>query len=343
MGDASILSERDAKGRLSHAVPARATVRAALSAVLERPRFVTSRTARPVLPLLLLGGAVLFWGSSFVAIKVALGSFPPMAVMWLRMIVATIAFAPFWRRVPRPKYLAGDWKVLTIAALFIPCLYYLLEGFAVRFTTSSQAGVISAIVPLLVAAGAWVLFRERLGWRAGVAIALSLVGVGVLSFAGVPQASAPNPVLGNVLELLAMFAAAGSMLAVKHLSTRYDPWLLTGMQAAVGVVFFAPFALAEHPSTWLAATPVAWACIAYLGVFVSLGAFGLYNSALKTMPATRAALAVNVVPAVAMLLGWLLLGEALTVWQLGACAVIVGAVVFAELSTPIELPRGDIT
>ena len=76
---------------------------------------------------------------------------------------------------------------------------------------------------------------------------------------------------------------------------------------------------------------------------MSLGAFGLYNSALKTMPATRAALAVNVVPAVAMLLGWLLLGEALTVWQLGACAVIVGAVVFAELSTPIELPMGDIT
>jgi len=302
-----------------------------------------SSSKRPVLPLVLLGVAVLFWGTSFVAIKVALVSFPPMAVMWLRMIVATVAFAPFWRRVPRPEYRAGDWKVLSAAALCIPCFYYLFEGFAVRFTTSSQAGVISAILPLMVAGGAWVLFREQLGWRAGLAIALSLVGVGVLSFAGAPQASAPNPVLGNVLELLAMVAAAGSMLAVKHLSARYDPWLLTGMQAAVGAVFFAPFALAEHPARWLAATPVAWGCVAYLGIFVSLGAFGLYNSALKTMPASRASLAVNLVPAVAMLAGWALLGEALTAWQLGACAVIVGAVVFAELGSPVEVPMGDIT
>jgi drug/metabolite transporter (DMT)-like permease len=301
------------------------------------------RTSRRTLPLVLLGGAVLFWGTSFVAIKVALQSFAPMAVMWLRMAVATIAFLPFWRRVPRPEYQSGDWKVLSLAALCIPCLYYLLEGYAVRFTTSSQAGVISAIVPLLVAGGAWVVFRERLSWRAGAAIALSLAGVAVLSLAGAPQPTAPNPVLGNVLELLAMVSAAGSMLAIKHLSIRYDPWLLTGMQAAVGVVFFAPFALASQPAAWLSAPPVAWGCVAYLGVFVSLGAFGLYNSALKIMPATRASLAINLIPAVAVLAGWLVLGEALTVWQLAACAVIVGAVVYAELgSEPIE-PVGEIT
>ena len=301
------------------------------------------RAPRPILPLVLLGGAVLFWGTSFVAIKIALESFPPMAVMWLRMVVATVAFAPFWRRVPRPEYRSGDWKVLAIAALCIPCFYYLFEGFAVLFTTSSQAGVISAILPLMVAGGAWLLFRERLSWRSGVAIALSLVGVGVLSFAGVAQPSAPNPVLGNVLELLAMVAAAGSMLAVKHLSVRYDPWLLTGMQAAVGAVFFLPFALAAHPTTWFSAQPAAWASVGYLGVFVSLGAFGFYNSALKTMPASRASLSVNLVPAVAVLAGWLVLGEALTLWQLAACAVIVGAVLYAELGNPIEVPVGDIT
>ena len=76
---------------------------------------------------------------------------------------------------------------------------------------------------------------------------------------------------------------------------------------------------------------------------MSLGAFGLYNSALKILPANRASLAINVIPAVAVLAGWLALGEALTVWQLAACAVIVGAVVYAELGSPIEMPMGDIT
>lgn len=84
-------------------------------------------------------------------------------------------------------------------------------------------------------------------------------------------------------------------------------------------------------------------CVAYLGIAVSLGAFGLYNSALKLMPASRASLAVNVVPAVALLAGWAVLGESLSWVQLAGCAVIVGAVIFAESGpdpVPAEEPLG---
>jgi len=291
-------------------------------------------------PLLYLAGTVLFWGTSFAAIKTAYGSFSPMMVMWLRMTVATLVFLPFWRRVPRPQYRPGDWKFLTLAVLFIPCLYYLLEGYAVRLTTSSQAGVISAIMPLMVAAGAWLLLGERLSWQSGAGIGVSIIGVAILSSAGAAQEAAPMPALGNLLELGAMAAAAGSTLTVKHLSTRYDPWFLTGLQAAVGVVFFAPLAFASGTTGWLHASPQAWGAVIYLGTFCSLGAFGLYNSALKLMPASRAALAINLIPAVALLSGWIMLGEALTPLQLGACALIVGAVVFAEASgrMPAEEP-----
>jgi len=288
------------------------------------------KARRPLLPFALLGGAVLLWGTSFVAMKTALDFFPPMTVIWLRMAVAAVAFAPFWRYLPRPVYRRGDWKVLVLASLCIPCLYYLGEGFAVRYTTSSQAGVISAIVPLLVAGGAWLLLKERLTWRGAVGIALSLAGVAMLSLGGVAQESASNPLLGNLLELGAMFAAAGSMLAIKHLSSRYDPWLLTGMQAVVGAVFFAPLAFTAGPVAWGAAGPLAWGCVAYLGVAVSLGSFGLYNSAVKLMPASRASLAINLVPAVALIAGWAIRGESLSWLQMAACAVIVGAVVFAE-------------
>jgi drug/metabolite transporter (DMT)-like permease len=275
--------------------------------------------------------------------KTALDSFPPMTVVWLRMAVAALAFAPFWRLLPRPEYRRGDWRVLALASLCIPCLYYLGEGFAVRYTTSSQAGVVSAIVPLLVAGGAWMLLKESLTWRGAVAITLSLGGVAILSLGGVAQHSASNPTLGNLLELGAMFAAAGSMLSIKHLSSRYDPWLLTGMQAIVGAVFFAPLAFAAGPVAWREVTPIAWGCVAYLGIAVSLGSFGLYNSALRLMPASRASLAVNLVPAVALVSGWLIRGESLSWAQLAACAIIVGAVVFAETgpqAIPAEEPVG---
>ena len=101
---------------------------------------MSSIRSRPqVVPLLCLGGAVLFWGTSFVATKIALDSFPPMLVIWLRMAVACLAFALFWRRLPRPQYRRGDWKPLMLAVTCIPCLYYIFEGYAVRLTTSSQA------------------------------------------------------------------------------------------------------------------------------------------------------------------------------------------------------------
>lgn len=288
-------------------------------------------------PLLYLTGTVIFWGTSFAAIKTALGSFSPMMVMWLRMVIASLVFLPFWSRVPRPDRKPGDLRFLVMAVLFIPCLYYLLEGYAVLFTTSSQAGVISAVMPLMVAGGAWLFLRERLSWQGAVGIAASIAGIAVLSLGGVSQETAPAPILGNSLELAAMVAAAGSTLVVKHLSTRYSPWFLTGLQAAVGVVFFAPLAFAtDSIGSFASATPQAWVGVLYLGTCASLGAFGLYNSALKLMPASRAALAINLIPAVAMIAGWLVLGEAMTPLQIGACALIIGAVVFAEVSGHVD-------
>lgn len=289
-------------------------------------------------PLLYLAVAVLFWGSSFVATKTAMQSFSPMAVMWLRMVLASLVFLPFWRRVPRPARRPKDRRYLFLAVLFIPCLYYLLEGFALTYTTSGQAGAVSAVFPLLVAAAAWPLLGERLSWQGAVGIAVSVAAIALLSFSGVTQIAAPHPLLGNALEFTAMLAATGSTLVIKHLSLRYDPWFLTGLQAAVGVVFFAPLAFASGVPDVAAAPLSAWAALLYLGVVCGLGAFGLYNSALKLIPANRAALAINAIPAVALLGGWLVLGERLTWVQVVACSLIVGAVVFAEVSgtTPAD-------
>lgn len=280
--------------------------------------------------LLYLGGAVLFWGTSFAVTKSAYSALPPMTVVWLRMMLAFVAFLPLLPRVKRPVHQPGDWKLLGMATLFLPCLYFLGEGFAIRYTTSSQAGVVAAVMPLIVAVSGWVVLRERPAARTVVAVAASIVGVAGLSLGGSAQASAPNPVLGNLLELGAMFAAAGATLTISRLSSRYDPLLITGLQMAVGSVFFAPLALASGPIDWAAVPASAWAAIAYLGIACGLAAFGLYNSALRLVPATRAALTINLVPVVALLTGWLALGETLSWLQIAACAIIIGAVVYAE-------------
>jgi len=255
-----------------------------------------------------------------------------MTVIWLRMVVASLVLAPFWHRMPKPDYRRGDIGWLALVCLLQPGLYYLCENYAIGLTTSSQAGVISAIVPLLVAAGAWLFLHEHIGARTVGGIALSIAGVAALSLGATAGAHAPNPMLGNVLEVVAMVAAAGSMIALKRLVARYDPWMLTGIQSLAGLVLFLPGALASDPRTWLAMPASAWWGVIYLGAFVSLGAFGLYAMALAKLPASRAALAINAVPLVALVTGSVVLGESLSALQAVGCVAIAAGVALGQSS-----------
>lgn len=193
-------------------------------------------------------------------------------------------------------------------------------------------------MPLLVAAGAWAFLHEPLSPRMLLGLALSLCGVVWLSLGGAASRNAPNPALGNLLELLAMCCASGYMLVLKHLSSRYNSWQLTGYQVFAGAVFFLPCALAGEPA-WLAAPALAaarvpaeaWLAVAYLGGIVTLGAFGLYNQAVTRLPAAQAAASINLVPLVAVLAGWLMLGERLAPGQVAACGLILTGVVLGQV------------
>lgn len=304
-------------------------------------------TPRPLVPFLCLAGAVLLWGTSFVAMKYALTGFSPLAVVFLRMALASALLALLWGRVPKAGRRRGDLKWLGLMCLLQPCLYFLLEGYAVALTTSAQAGMISSLVPLLVAAGAWAFLREALTARMVWGIFLSLCGVVWLSLGGTAEHNAPNPALGNVLELLAMCCASGYMLVLKHLSSRFDSWHLTGLQVFAGALFFLPGALATEPgwlaapASALAAVPLdAWLAVAYLGGVVTLAAFGLYHKAVACLSSAQAAASINLVPLVAVFAGWLLLGETLAPGQFAACALILAGVLLGQSRGAGKAPAG---
>ena len=68
----------------------------------------------------------------------------------------------------------------------------------------------------------------------------------------------------------------------------------------------------------------------FLGSFVTLGAFGLYNWGMSRIPASRAATFINLVPVTAVVLGWVMLNETLTLYQIMASAVVVGGVYLSQ-------------
>ena len=275
-----------------------------------------------LLPLLAVFGAVLLWGGSFSVMKTIVADIGPIAVMWGRMAFAAAVLAALLPRLGLGRISKADLPALAVMALCLPCLYFLCESNALLYTTSAQAGVIASTVPVWVAAGAWMFLGERLPGRAWWGMALSIAGVAWLTLAGEPDAGAPNPLLGNLLEVAAMLCAAAYMIVCKRLSGHLGSVALTAVQVGVGLVFFLPGAFGLLPRLGgLGLMP--WLALAYLGVGVTLGAFALYNYAISRMPASRASACINLVPVVAVVLGWLVLGEAMGPQQAAAAAAVL--------------------
>lgn len=275
--------------------------------------------------------AMVLWASSFIALKFAFRTYDPLVVIFGRMFIATICFLIIGRRLAQTlHYRKGDYKLILFMALCEPCLYFLFEAKAVENTTASQAGLITAMLPILVMIAAALILKERITGRSIVGSIIAVSGVCGLTLLSSPTADAPNPLLGNFLEFLAMVCATGYTIALKSLTERYAPFFLTAMQAFAGCLFYFPllfFPGTELPTEFHLGPALA---IVYLGAIITLGAYGLYNYGLKHAPANKAASYVNLIPVFSVIMGWLFLGETLTAGQTAAAVVVMAGVSLSQ-------------
>jgi drug/metabolite transporter (DMT)-like permease len=283
---------------------------------------VTKETRR-LLPVFSLILAMLLWASSFVALKLAFRGFHPMQVIFGRMFIASLCFAIFIPSFRKINWRRHDLKYLLIMAGCEPCLYFLFEAKALELTSASQASMITAMLPLLVAILAWRLLKEHISSQTMVGFVLAILGACWLSLASDTSADAPNPLLGNFCEFLAMVCAAGYTVSLKHLSSNYPPLFLTAFQAFIGSLFFYPFLLLPDVGLTISWEAGPLLAVVYLGTFITFGAYGCYNYSLSRIPASQAAGYVNLIPVFGVLLGMIILGETLNLAQWLACGLVL--------------------
>ena len=290
------------------------------------------------LPVISLLAATLLWGSSFIALKWAFMYYDPMVIIFGRMVVASTGFALFHRYLGGNVRQKGDLLLLMTMALCEPCLYFVFEAMALQRTTASQAGMITAMFPLLVALGAHIFLKEKIRSWAVAGFIVATVGVFILSLSGSPSSEAPDPVTGNILELMAMVSSTGYTLLLKKLSSRYNPFFLTAFQSFSGSVFFLPALFL--PSTVIPETvektPVL--LTVYLGLFVSVGAYGLFNFGVSRIPATQAIAFVNLTPVFAVVLACAILGEKFNSTQYMASLLVLAGVFMCQITEREKAP-----
>ena len=284
-----------------------------------------------LLGILFLLVAMLTWASSFIALKAAIGPLGPMSVVFARMVIASLCFVYFIKAFRKLEFTKKDVKYILLLTLFEPCLYFIFEAKALQYTTASQAGMITSMMPLMTAIAASFVLKEYLSKRVLLGSLLAVAGAVWLSLSAQSSEHASNPLLGNFLEFCAMICGTWYAISVRYLSQRFPALFLTAIQAFVGAIFFAPLAIWESWGVPLVLSWEVFGWICYLGIVVTLGGYGMFNLALSRIEASRASVFVNLIPVFTVLLAYLFLGEVLSPTEMMASFVIFGGIIISQL------------
>ena len=291
------------------------------------PNTMKKNSLMPTLAMLLVA---VTWGASFSVTKTVLNYYEPGFVILCRMCLGALVFLLCWRTLRRTRIARKDLPVLCLMILFEPILFFLLESYALTYTSASQAGMIVATSPLFTAVAAWIFLREKPGVLMWIGFVVAIFGIVLLSFDAVRSEHAPNPVLGNILEALCLCCGAGFIVCVKKLGARYSPFFLAAAQAVGGAIFFVFFAIGTGVSGPASFETVPVLCLLYLGVLITFGGISIFNYGLANLPAATSAGLLNLVPLFAVLFGALALGEELNSMQWAAGGFVIAGVLISQ-------------
>lgn len=280
------------------------------SSSLDVPRSSVESVAKGspprVMPWIAALLTMVFWASSFVVIRDAGDHYSPGPMSLLRMGAAVIVLSA-WMVFRRPKFPTSKlaWVITLVWGVAWFAGYTVILNAAERSIDAGTAAMIVNIAPLIVAIFAGIFFGEGLPWKLFVGIAVSLAGIVLITVASF---SGAVTVGGLLLSLTAAILYAASVLLQKRFLSRDDSvtvtWagILTGTLACL---VFTPGLIAE-----VAHAPVGiTGQVIYLGVIPTAVAFNLWGYAIRHLPAGLLSSSSLLVPAIVVVLAWLILGE----------------------------------
>jgi drug/metabolite transporter (DMT)-like permease len=274
---------------------------------------------------------MLFWGSSFVATKLVLAAWPSWAYMFLRFFLASLIFLVLLIRKKAlriPRHLVPR---LILISVFEPGLYFLFETLGLERTSAASSSIIIAAIPAVVALFSAIFLNERLNARGWIGTLLSIIGIAIITLFATGSGNDPTTLMGNVFILLAVFSATGYIVMARSISSEISPLQLTAYQSFFAAVAFFPGLILQGRELMSAAfDPMLIAALAFLVICATVAAFLAYNYALSQISAPRAAVFINGIPVVTVIVAWIVLGERLNGMQMIGGALAIGGLMLAN-------------
>jgi drug/metabolite transporter (DMT)-like permease len=272
----------------------------------------------------------ILWGSTYLGIRIAIESVPPLAMAAIRHSFVGLLLYPIlrWKTGIRPT--ASNWVTAAVTGVMLLCIANGGLSWAERRVPSGVAALLVATISLWLVIIDWLRpGGKRPTVRVFAGLLLGFAGlallVGPANFGG--QRTDP---FGTMMLLISAFVWAGASLFSKHRPMPSSPLLVVAMQSLLGgaALWIAAIVTGEVRDLHFAAiTTRSWLAIIYLVIFGSGMGFTAYLYILKKSTAAKVATYGFVNPVVALFLGWLFVSEAVTTRTVIAAAIILTAVI----------------
>ena len=274
------------------------------------------------------------WGTAFVAQSVGMDHIGPFAFNAVRSYVGGIALIPVilffnsrktaeqrqTEQANRKTLILGGvccGTALAVASLF--------QQVGIQYTTVGKAGFITAlyivIVPIL-----GIFFHKRVGMKLWVSVVIAIVGLYLLCLTGSFALQ-----LGDLLILICAFCFSGHILVIDYFSPKVD-----GVQMSC-IQFFTAAVLSTVVMFFVEGVPsvqdvlLSWIPVLYCGVMSSGVAYTLQIIGQKGVNPTIASLVMSLESVIAVLAGWIILGESMSSREIMGCVLMFSAIILAQL------------
>ncbi len=273
----------------------------------------------------------LIWGSTWLAIKVGLEDLPPFTFAGTRFLIAVVPLLLFvgakgWR-FPKAR---RDWVLLAVTGLLTFTAGYGLVFWGEQYVSSGLTAVLYTTYPLFGLLFAHVLLAsEPLRLRKVAGVLVSIAGVAII-FGDQLRLEGGTGMAGSAAILISAVLGALSAVLLKRFGNHIDAAVVTLVQMAVGGAPLVVLGLIVEGNPLHAGwTPKAVVCLLYLALAGTSLAFVLWYQLIQAIPVTRAQIMPVLNTLVAVLLGWLILGEHYGLRGAAGAATVLGGSLLA--------------
>jgi drug/metabolite transporter (DMT)-like permease len=319
--------------------PAQIVIDASASEMLEpsKPaRLAPKPMPNRVAVILAFGATWFIWGSTFLAIRYAVETIPPLYAAGTRHLIAGSLILS-WCFAKKLRPTRAQLRASIIVGFFFFVGGHGLIHWAEQWVPSGITALLIATEPIWVFLLADMADRKwRMNPWLAAGVALGLGGVALLLGKG--EFSDPRMKTGAIVVLLSALSWSGGITYSRRSKLSGHPLLLSGLSLLAGAFMLLTIGTILGEARGFSLSSVAfrsWAALAYMVVFGSLITFTSYIWLLEHYSPTLVATHTYINPIIAVLIGWLVAGEKITLGLGIAAAMVVGAVILVERGTAL--------